>query len=126
MHEYRYQCRGPIVHMQNLHLRCQSPRQLQRRLAEKDKSRRVIFVRLPALAVNPRAIKKFVAADQKELDAAGALAFKVTRSVKPVADLHVESDAGILFLKCAILFYLAIERHSHADLVAASTQRARQ
>src|SRR5437879_706781 len=126
MHEYRHQCRGPIVHVQNLQLRCQPPRLLQRRFAEKNKSRRVIFVRLAPLAVNSRAIEKFVTADQKQLDATGAPAFKVTRSVNPVTHLHIESYAAILFLECAVLSNLAVKWQRDADLVATSTQRARQ
>src|SRR5437762_9277007 len=79
MHEHRHQRRGPVVHVQNLQLRCQSPGQLHRRFAEKNKSRGVIFVWLTALAVNSGAIKKLVTANQKQLDATSALALEVTR-----------------------------------------------
>src|SRR5215831_4099499 len=126
MDEHRHQRRGPIVHVQNLHLRRQSPGQLQRRFAEENKSRSVILVRFPALAVNSRAIKKLFTANQKQLDATGALAFKVTRSVNFISELHINSYATIFLLKRASLFYLAVEWHSHADLVPQRTKRAGQ
>src|SRR6478609_3149704 len=64
MHENRHQRGCPIVHVQNLHLRCQSPGQLERRFAEKNESRGIIFVRLATLAISPSAIKKFITTDE--------------------------------------------------------------
>src|SRR6266545_7680214 len=64
MHKHRHQRGSPIVRMQNLQLRRQSARQLQRRLAKKDKSRGVILIRLAPFAVHSVAIEKFVAANQ--------------------------------------------------------------
>jgi hypothetical protein len=46
--------------------------------------------------------------------------------VSRIADLHLDSDTGVLLLKRAILSNLAIERQRDAYLVPASTQRARQ
>ena len=126
MHKNGHQRRRPIVHVQNLQLRCQSPGQLERRFAEKNKSRGIIFVRLAALAVNSSAIKKLIAADEEQLHAAGASAFQVPRNVSRIADLHLDSYTGVLLLKCAILSNLAIERERHADLMPTIAQRARQ
>src|SRR6266705_2974038 len=70
MHKNGHQRRRPIVHVQNLQLRCQSPGQLERRFTEKNKSRGIIFVRLAALAINSCAIEKFIAADEEQLHAA--------------------------------------------------------
>src|ERR1700751_1021148 len=70
MHKNGHQRRRPIVHVQNLQLRCQSSCQLERCFAEKNKSRGVIFVGLAALAVNSGAIKKFIAPDEEQLYAA--------------------------------------------------------
>ena len=108
MHKNGHQRRRPIVHVQNLQLRCQSPGQLERRFAEKNKSRGIIFVRLAALAVNSSAIKKLIAADEEQLHAAGASAFQVPRNVSRIAELHVDSYTGVLLLKCTILSNLAI------------------
>src|SRR5580765_7631684 len=69
MHKNGHQRRRPIVHVQNLQLRCQSPGQLERRFTEKNKSRGIIFVRLAALAINSCAIKKFITADEEQLQA---------------------------------------------------------
>src|SRR6476659_5923581 len=91
MHENRHQRRCPIVYVQNLHLRCQSPGQLERRFAEKNESRGIIFVRRAALAVNSSAIKKLIAADEEQLHAAGASAFEVPRNVGLIADLDLDS-----------------------------------
>ena len=126
MHKNGHQRRRPIVHVQNLQLRCQSPGQLERRFAEKNKSRGIIFVRLAALAVNSSAIKKFIAADEEQLHAACAAAFQIPRNVSRIAELHLDSYTGVLLLKCAILANLAIERERHADLMPTITQRARQ
>ena len=65
IHKYRHQRRGPIVHMQNFQLRRQPPSQFQRRFAEENESRSIIFVRPTALAVNCRAIKKLIKTNQK-------------------------------------------------------------
>src|SRR5262245_28532114 len=70
MHENGHQRRRPIVHVQNIQLRCQSPGQLDDCFAEKNESSGIIFVRLAALAVNSTTIKKFIAADEEQLDAA--------------------------------------------------------
>ena len=43
-----------------------------------------------------------------------------------IAELDVDSYTGVLLFKRAILSNLAIERQRHADLMATSTQRARQ
>src|SRR4029077_3270005 len=126
MHENRHQRRRPIVQVQNLQLRCQSPGQLKCRFAEKNESRGIIFVRLAALAVNSCAIKKFITADEKQLHAAGAAAFEVPRNVGRIADLHVDSYTGVLFLKRAIIANLAIERQRDTHLMSTGTQRARQ
>src|SRR6476646_4467972 len=79
MHKNRHQRRRPIVHVQNLQLRCQSPGQLYDRFAEKNESRGIIVVRLAALAINPSAIKEFIAADEEQLHATCAAAFQVPR-----------------------------------------------
>src|SRR6476660_9290723 len=126
MHENRHQRRRPIVQVQNLQLRCQSPGQLERRFAEKNESRGIIFVRLATLAINPSAIKKFITADEEQLHAACAAAFEVPRNVGRIADLHVDSYTGVLFLKHAIVANLAIERQHYTDLMSTGTQRARQ
>src|SRR5262245_26137672 len=52
MHENGHQRRRPIVHLQNLQLRCQSPGQFDDCFGEKNESRGIIFVWLAALAVN--------------------------------------------------------------------------
>src|SRR6266403_259266 len=65
IHKYRHQCRGPIVQVQNFHLRRQPPSQFQRCFAEENESRGIIFVRLTTLAVNSRAIKKLITTNQK-------------------------------------------------------------
>ena len=70
MHKNGHQRRRPIVHVQNLQLRCQSAGQLDDCFGEKNKSCGVIFVGLAALAVNSSAIKKFIAADEEQLHAA--------------------------------------------------------
>ena len=103
MHKHRHQRRRPIVHVQNLQLRRQPPRQFERRFAEENKSRGIVFVRLAVLAVNSRAIEKLIAANQKQLHAAGAPALEVPGDVSLVADLHIDSDAGVFLLKRAIL-----------------------
>src|SRR6267154_5806593 len=126
MYKNGHQRRRPIVHVQNLQLRCQSPGQLERRFAEKNESRGIIFVRLATLAINPSAIKKFIAADEEQLHAACAAAFQIPRNVGRIAELHLNSYAGVLLLKRAIIANLAIERQRHADLMPTITQRARQ
>src|SRR5262249_4878531 len=126
MHKNGHQRRRPIVHVQNLQLRCQSPGQFDDCFAEKNESRSIIFVRLAALAVNSSAIKKFIAADEEQLHVAGAAAFQVPRNVSRIADSHLNSYTGVLLLKRAILSNLTIERQRHADLMPTSTQRARQ
>jgi hypothetical protein len=98
------------VDVYNLQLRCQSPRQLDDRFGEKNKSRGIVFVRLAALAVNSSAIKKFVAADEEQLHAACAATFQIPRNVSRIADLHVDSYTGVLLFECSILSNLAIER----------------
>src|SRR6266481_7572741 len=65
IHKNRHQCRGPIVQVQNFQLRRQPPSQFQRRFAEENESRSIIFVRPTALAVNCRAIKKLIKTNQK-------------------------------------------------------------
>src|SRR5204863_10037266 len=65
IHKNRHQCRGPIVQVQNFHLRRQPPSQFQRRFAKENESRGIIFVRLTALAVNSGAIKKLITTNQK-------------------------------------------------------------
>src|SRR5882724_2517971 len=65
IHKNRHQCRGPIVQVQNLHLRRQPPSQFQRCFAEENESRGIIFVLLTTLAVNSRAIKKLIITNQK-------------------------------------------------------------
>src|SRR5207248_7923455 len=95
MHKNGHQRRRPIVHVQNLQLRCQSPSQLERRFAEKNKSRGIIFVLLAALAINSCAIKKFIAANEEQLHPACAAAFQIPRNVSRVADLHFNSYAGV-------------------------------
>src|SRR4029079_11623773 len=77
MHKNGHQRRRPIVHVQNLHLGCQSPGQLERRFTETNKSRGIILVRLPALAINSCAIKKFIATDEEQLHAARTAAFQI-------------------------------------------------
>src|SRR5437667_4632547 len=126
MRKNGHQRRRPIVHVQNLQLRCQSPGQLERRFAEKNKSRGIIFVRLAAPAINSSAIKKLIAADEEQLHAACAMAFQIPRNVGRIAELHLNSYAGVLFLKYAILANLAIERQRHTDLMPTITQRPRQ
>src|SRR2546430_14338179 len=91
MHKNGHQRRRPIVHVQNLQLRCQSPGQLERRFAEKNKSRSTIFVRLAALAINSCAIKKFIAADKEQLHSACVAAFQIARDVGLIAELHLNS-----------------------------------
>src|SRR6478736_8887636 len=110
MHKNGHQRRRPIVHVQNLHLGCQSPGQLERRFTEKNKSRGIIFVGLAALAINSCAIKKFIATDEEQLHAAWAAAFQIPRNVGFIAELHLNSYAGVLLLKRAILANLAVER----------------
>ena len=126
MHKNRHQRRCPIVHLQNFHLGCQSPRQLDDCFAEKNESRGIIFVRLTVFAINFRPIKKFIAADEEQLHAPCASAFKVARDVRRSPDLHVDSYTGVLLLKRAIFSNLAIERQRHADLMPTITKRARQ
>ena len=126
MHKNRHQRRRPIMHVQNFHLRCQSPSQLDDCFAEKNESRSIIFVRLAALAVNSSAIKKFIAADEEQLHAACASAFQIPCNVSRIADLHFDSYTGVLFLKRATLSDLAIERQRDANLMSTSAQRARQ
>src|SRR6476646_8316481 len=99
MHKNGHQRRRPILHVQNLHLRCQSPGQLERRFAEKNESRGIIFVRRAALAVNSSAIKKLIAADEEQLHAAGASAFEVPRNVGLIADLDLDSNTGVLLFE---------------------------
>src|SRR5215472_10100302 len=126
MDENRHQRRGPILHVQNLQLRRQSPRQLQRRFTEKNKSRRIILVRLAALTVNSRTIKKLVTADEEQLHAACAAALKVSGNVSGVANLHINSYAAVFFVKRAVLSDFAIEGQDYAYFVSTRTQRARQ
>src|SRR5918996_1096449 len=126
MHKNGHQRRRPIVHMQNLQLRRQSSGQLDDCFAEKNESRSIVFVRLAPFAINSRSIKKLIAADEEQLPAACATAFQVSRNMDRIADLHVDSYTGVLFLKRAILSDLAIERQRDADLMSTSTQRARQ
>ena len=109
MHKNGHQRRRPIVRVQNFHLRCQSPRQLDDCFAEKNESRGIILVRLTVLAINFRPIKKFIAADEEQLHAPCASAFKVARDVRRSPDLHVDSYTGVLFLKRAIFSNLGIE-----------------
>ena len=126
MHKYRYQRWCPIVHVQNLHLRRQSPGQLQRCLTQKNETRRVIFVGLAALTVDAWSIKKFVAANEKQLHATGTASFEVFGDVSFVAHLNIDSYPTVLLFKCAILSNFAVIRQCHADLVPALAQLARQ
>src|SRR4029453_13647145 len=126
MHKNGHQRRRPIVQMQNLQLRCQSPGQLDDCFGEKNESRGFLLVRLPPLAVNSCAIKKFIATDEEQLHAVYAAAFQVPRNMSRVADLDVDGYTGVLFLKRAILSNLTVERKRDADLVPAITQRGWQ
>src|SRR4029079_3329727 len=126
MHEHRHQSWRPIVHVQNLQLGCQSPGELDDCFTKKNESRGVILVLRAALAVNPNAIKKFIATDEEQLHPAGASAFQISRDMSRLADLHFDSYTGVLLLKCTILSNLAIEWERHAHLMATIAQRARQ
>src|SRR5262249_16064068 len=99
---------------------------LYRRFAEKNESRGIVLVLLAALAVNSRAIKKFITADEEQLHAACAAAFQVPRDVSRVAHVHLNSYAAVPLLKRAILSNLAIERQPHPRLIPTTPQPARQ
>ena len=114
------------MHVQNLQLRCQSPSQFDCRFAEENESRGVVFVRLPALAINSNAIKKLIAANQKQLHPAGAAALEVPGYVGFVPHLHIDSYAGAFLLKRTIFLYLAVPGQDHAYVVPARTERAWQ
>ena len=43
-----------------------------------------------------------------------------------IADLHIDSYAGVLFLKRAIFFDLAVEGQRYADFISTRTQRGWQ
>src|SRR6266496_3612967 len=126
INKYRHQRRGPIVHVQNLQLRCQSPSQFDCRFAEENKSRGIVFVRFTALAINSNAVKELIAANEKQLHATGAATLEVSGDVGFVPDLHIDSYTGVLLLKRRILLYLAVQRQDHAYLMPPRTQRARQ
>src|ERR1044071_2243733 len=105
------------MHMQNFQLRCQTPGQLDDCLVKKNESRCVILIRIAALAVNSRTIKKFIASDEEKLHAAGTLTFRVLGNVSRIAHLHLDSYARVLLPKRAILSNLAIERQCHTNLM---------
>src|SRR5262249_41130166 len=86
----------------------------------------VIIVGFAPFAVNSVAIKKFIAANQEQLHATGTSALEILSRVNSVTHLHIDSDPCVLFLECAVLSNLPVERKSHTDLMAPSTQRGRQ
>src|SRR5207247_10687796 len=109
LHEERPQARPPIVHAQKLQWLRQPPSQFQRRFAEENKSRGIIFVRLTALDVNSTAIKKLIAANQKQLHATSAPPLEVPGNVSLVSHLHIDSYAGVLLLERTILINFVLE-----------------
>src|SRR5207249_1812574 len=126
IHKYRHQRRGPIVQVQNFHLRRQPPSQFQRCFAKENESRGIIFVRLTTLAVNSRAIKKLITTNQKQLHAAGAPPLEVPGNVSLIAHLHIDSYAGVRLLECTIFLNFAVERQSDAYFMSTHAQRAWQ
>src|ERR1044071_2896789 len=93
VHENRHQGRGPIMNMQNLHRWSESPRQFDHGFAKKDKTRCIIFVILAVLPIDFRAIKEFVAANEKELYPLSAAALEIFGMVGFAADRDVDSYA---------------------------------
>jgi len=60
-------------------------RPTQRCFTKENKPRGIVFVRFAALAVDSRAIKEFVAADEKQLCPVFAAGFEIPRDVSGVA-----------------------------------------
>ena len=77
-------------------------------------------------AVNSVAIEKFIAANQEQLHATGTSSLEVPRDINFFADLYIDSDPRILFLKRAVLPNLPVKWKSHANLVSSGTQCSRQ
>src|SRR6266542_4976427 len=125
-HKHRHQRCRPIMHVQNLQWRRQSPCEFQRRFAEKNEPRCVIFVGLAALAVNSLPIEKLVATNEKQLNAAGAASFQVFGDVSFVAHLHIYGHSCLLFLERAIPSNFAVIGECYADLMPARTERTWQ
>src|SRR6266536_501280 len=125
-HKHRHERGCPIVDVQNLQYRCQSPGEFQRCLAKKDKPCRVIFVRLALLAINSRPIEKIVAADEKQLHPACASRLEVIGNISFVPNPHIDRDAGSFCLQFRFLSNLTVVRQRHADLVPAFAELSRQ
>src|SRR5207248_9056895 len=83
-------------------------------------------IRLAVFAVNSVAIEKFIAANQEQLHATGTSSLEVPRDINFFADLYIDSDPRILFLKRAVLPNLPVKWKSHANLMSSGTQCSRQ
>ena len=95
LHENRNERRRPIVDMEDLRRRRHAPRHFERRFAEENETRGVVFVGDTVFAVDARAIEKLVATDEECLDAAGRPAFHEFRDIILVADPHIDGDSRV-------------------------------
>ena len=78
------------------------------------------------LAVNSRAIKELVAANQKQLHPACTPALKIFSDVSFLAHSYIDRHSRVLFFESRVLSNFTIKWQRHAYLVATRAQLVRQ
>src|SRR5205823_4377718 len=86
----------------------------------------VVFVSSAVLAINSVAIKKLVAAHEKQLHSARAAALKIFGDVSFLAHANIDSHPGVLLLERGIIANLAIVGQRDRDLMTARAQLVRE
>ena len=76
-------------------------------------------------AVDPGPIKKMIASDEKQLNAALTVALDVFRHVDLITYPNIDRDSGLFLMERSVFADLSIMRESHADLVPAFPQLPR-
>src|SRR4051812_20003761 len=104
----RYQSRGPVVSMQDLRRRCQSPREFEGGLAKEDKTLRIVLVGYAVFAVDPGTIKEFIAAHIKQLHASRGATGQELSDISLSPDSDVDGNASVLAQDLIVLTNLLI------------------
>src|SRR5215470_186912 len=119
MHQNRDERCRPIVHVQDLDSRSESPCEFNGRFAKENESRGIVFVRFAVFAVNSVPIEERVTSDEENLNAAVGVPFNKFSYVGVLANSHVDGNGGVLLSKRSILPNLSIMRDNQTDLVTA-------
>src|SRR5215212_5694425 len=110
VNENRDKCRRPIMHMQNLDRGRQPTGELNRSLAKEDKPRGVIFIRLAAFTIDAGSVKKRIAANEEQLDAAIGVTLHEFSDVVGVAYADIERNSGLFLSERGVFPDLTIVR----------------